>query len=64
MAKVGRFVIDPRAGSYCQIDLDDGKKILVNHEKSGPQGGRMTGYSGSSMSGRVWEGRAQCSWPR
>jgi hypothetical protein len=42
MAKVGRFVIDPRAGSYCQIDLDDGKKILVNHEKSGPQGGRMT----------------------
>jgi hypothetical protein len=42
MAKVGRFVMDPRAGSYCQIDLEDGKKILVNHEKGGPQGGRVT----------------------
>jgi hypothetical protein len=42
MAKVGRFIVDPKAGSYCQIDLDDGKKILVNHEKAGPQGGRMT----------------------
>ena len=34
MAKVGRFVTDPRAGSYCQITLDDGQKIIVNHEKS------------------------------
>jgi hypothetical protein len=42
MAKVGRFIIDPKAGSYCQIDLDDGKKILVNHETGGPQGGRLT----------------------
>ena len=42
MAKVGRFIVDPKAGSYCQIDLDDGKKVLVNHEKAGPRGGRMT----------------------
>ena len=41
MAKVGRFIVDPKAGSYCQIDLDDGKKILVNHEKA-PQGARVT----------------------
>jgi hypothetical protein len=42
MAKVGRFVVDPKAGAYCQIDLDDGKKVLVNHEKGGPLGGRVT----------------------
>jgi len=42
MAKVGRFVVDPKAGAYCQIDLEDGKKVLVNHEKAGPQGGRVT----------------------
>ena len=41
MAKVGRFVIDPKAGAYCQIDLDDGKKILVNHDKGGFKGGRV-----------------------
>ena len=42
MAKIGRFITDPKAGSYCQIDLDDGKKVLVNHETGGPQGGRLT----------------------
>jgi hypothetical protein len=40
MANVGKFVIDPKLGAYCQITLDDGKKILVNHEKD-PHGGRM-----------------------
>jgi hypothetical protein len=40
MAKVGRFVIDPKLGAYCQITLDDGTKLLVNHEKDA-QGGRM-----------------------
>jgi hypothetical protein len=40
MAKVGRFVIDPKLGAYCQITLDDGKRVLVNHEKDA-QGGRM-----------------------
>jgi hypothetical protein len=34
MSKVGRFVTDPKAGSYCQITLDSGEKILVNHDKT------------------------------
>ena len=33
MAKVGRFITDPKAGSYCQITLDSGEKIVVNHDK-------------------------------
>ena len=32
MTKVGRFVTDPRAGSYCQITLDSGEKIIVSHD--------------------------------
>ena len=42
MAKVGRFVIDPRAGSYCQITLDSGEKIVINHDKGGFKGGHVT----------------------
>jgi prolyl-tRNA synthetase len=42
MAKVGRFVIDPKAGAYCQIVLDSGEKIIVNHDKGGFKGGRLT----------------------
>jgi hypothetical protein len=42
MSKVGRFVTDPRAGAYCQITLDSGEKILVNHEKGGFKGGLLT----------------------
>jgi hypothetical protein len=42
MSKVGRFVIDPRAGSYCQITLDNGDKIVVNHDKGGFKGGHVT----------------------
>ena len=42
MGKVGRFVIDPKAGSYCQVVLDSGEKILVNHDKGGFKGGRLT----------------------
>ena len=42
MAKVGRFVSDPKAGAYCQITLDSGEKIIVNHEKGGFKGGRLT----------------------
>lgn len=33
MAKVGRFFRDPKAGSYCQITLESGEKIIVNHDK-------------------------------
>ena len=42
MSKVGRFVTDPRAGSYCQITLASGDKIVVNHDKGGFKGGRVT----------------------
>jgi hypothetical protein len=42
MAKVGRFVTDPREGSYCQITLDSGEKILVSHDKGGFAGGSIT----------------------
>ena len=33
MSKVGRFVTDPKAGTYCHVRLDSGDKILVSHEK-------------------------------
>jgi hypothetical protein len=42
MGKVGRFVVDPRAGAYCRIQLDGGDTILVSHEKGGYKGGRLT----------------------
>ena len=42
MAKVGRFVTDPKAGAYCQITLDSGQKLIVNHDKGGFKGGRLT----------------------
>ncbi|MDO8477376.1 MAG: hypothetical protein Q7W02_14505 [Candidatus Rokubacteria bacterium] len=42
MAEVGRFVTDPKAGAYCQITLDSGEKILVNHAGSGFKDGRVT----------------------
>ena len=37
--KVGRFVSDSKAGAYCQIALECGEKILVNHDKAGFKGG-------------------------
>jgi hypothetical protein len=42
MAKVGRFVTDPKAGAYCQITLDSGEKVIVNHDKGGFKGGGVT----------------------
>lgn len=42
MAKVGRFIVDPKAGAYCQITLDSGEKLIVNHDKGGFKGGRLT----------------------
>jgi len=42
MPKVGRFITDPRAGAYCQITLDSGEKVVVNHEKGGSKGGLLT----------------------
>ncbi len=42
MTKVGRFVTDPKAGAYCELTLDSGEKIIVNHDKGGFKGGRLT----------------------
>ena len=42
MGKVGRFVSDPKEGAYCQITLDSGEKIVVNHDKGGFKGGTLT----------------------
>ncbi len=42
MAKIGRFVTDPKAGAYCRIALDGGDKILVSHDKGGIKGGTVT----------------------
>lgn len=42
MPKVGPFVTDPRAGAYCQIQLDSGEKVIVNHDKGGFKGGHIT----------------------
>jgi hypothetical protein len=42
MAEVGPFVTIPRAGAYCQIALDSGEKVIVNHDKGGFAGGRLT----------------------
>lgn len=42
MGKVGRFVIDPKAGAYCDVTLDSGDKVTVNHEKGGFKGGQLS----------------------
>ena len=42
MPKIGPFVTVPNAGAYCQIRLDSGEKIVVNHDKGGFKGGRLT----------------------
>lgn len=52
MGKVGRFVVDPKAGAYCHVVLDSGDKILVNHDKGGFKGGTL------SISRTKWLGLA------
>jgi hypothetical protein len=42
MGKVGRFISDPKAGAYCDVTLDNGDKLTVNHDKGGFKGGRLT----------------------
>lgn len=42
MAKVGRLITDPKAGAYCQITLDSGTKLIVNHDRGGFKGGQVT----------------------
>jgi len=60
MAKVGCSVVDPKAGAYCQITLDSGEKILVNHDTSGFKGGTLS-ISGSEV--RVLHARPMESDP-
>lgn len=42
MAKVGQFLVNPLGGTYCQIVLDSGEKILVAHDKGGSRTGSVT----------------------
>ena len=42
MGKVGRFITDPKAGAYCDVTLDNGEKLTVNHDKGGFKGGHLT----------------------
>jgi len=42
MTKIGTFVIDPRAGSYCNITLDSGDRVMVSHDQGGFKGGTLT----------------------
>jgi hypothetical protein len=42
MGKIGPFITDPKAGAYCQVALDSGEKILVNHDQGGFKGGTLT----------------------
>jgi hypothetical protein len=42
MSKVGRMVIDAKVGAYCQVVLDSGEKVLLNHDKGDVKGGTLT----------------------
>lgn len=42
MAKVGRFVTDPKAGAYCNITLESGHRIMVSHDQASLTGGTLT----------------------
>jgi hypothetical protein len=42
MTKVGPLVTDPKAGAYCQMTLDSGAKLMINHDKGGFKGGSLT----------------------
>jgi hypothetical protein len=41
MGKVGRFVIDPKAGAYCQIVLDGGERSSSTTTREASRG-RLT----------------------
>jgi hypothetical protein len=42
MAKIGTFVVDPKAGSYCRLTLDSGDRLMVSHDQGGFKGGTLT----------------------
>ena len=57
MAKVGRFVTDPRAGAYCQVTLDTGEKIVVSAYPS-RDGAKNVATGGHRLDGRL-HGRSE-----
>jgi hypothetical protein len=42
MAKIGTFIVDPKAGSYCHLTLDSGDRLMVSHDQGGFKGGTLT----------------------
>ena len=42
MGRVGNIVSDPKIGAYCDAVLESGETLLVNHDKGGMKGGRLT----------------------
>lgn len=42
MAKVGRWVTDPKVGVHCTMTLDSGEKIMLSHDKAELRGGSVT----------------------
>lgn len=42
MAKIGTFVVDPKAGAYCNLTLDSGERLMVSHDQGGFKGGTLT----------------------
>jgi hypothetical protein len=42
MGKVGKFVVDPKVGAYCDVTLDSGEKVIVNHDKGSLKGGHVS----------------------
>jgi hypothetical protein len=42
MAKIGTFVVDPKAGSYCHVGLDSGERIIISHDQGGFKGGTLS----------------------
>jgi hypothetical protein len=41
MAEVGHVATGPRLGAYCQLTLDTGEKVVVNHDHGGAKGGHL-----------------------
>jgi hypothetical protein len=56
-------VTDPRAGAYCQVVLDSGEKLLVNHDKGGTVTVRLDLDSpgGKAVLGRLTAGAPEGS---
>jgi hypothetical protein len=42
MGKVGKFIVDPKVGAYCDVTLDNGEKVIVNHDKGSLKGGHVS----------------------